>query len=599
MRQRKAQCCGATLLVWLGGAAIALSVLLVTLSACLIGYVEIHPLGGRSSSSWLPSASSAAAPEVHSEQYQQHQQQQQQQLDHEPAGAAKSATSVVRLREELPQSPRAEEEASRSPRSRAGKSPKAQEEVHDDASNSKLRGNHDSSEVETKHSRPDNSVDSVAGKDIGVGLLRISDVWEKFLGSKIQVEFMRERILDRRKAWEDAASRNLSLTRLGMTAVVWPYAAYLHFGVKRVWSLGEYSQWADLCAALLSCGVAVNLLPYQAKRLPATSAFDEADVIFTDYDGIQLASSKHVLVPPAKVWLLDTFGTDGTVTNNTFFGRQLPMTNYPLRRFLSFVPGYAERNTYLGVATLQAVDIGRPSRKKWQCLLWSKVQPWLDERKGFPAWHHELLLEYTKHCHVIATIDAKDTAKSKDAIERCCPDVEIQGVAKPAEFLELMRSSAVYLGVGEPLIAPSAFEALNLGTHVIQPRFPEPKILQNKPITQEWTSQHPFLEKIPEPYVFTVDPRDMSTVAEAFERIRNEFEAYYDDEPGGAALRGRANHKLYRFYEFGEYPNNEKYSIPGFVGRVRGILDQTGPLQAEDFAWERSRHPANLPEEWQ
>ncbi|CAE8631359.1 unnamed protein product [Polarella glacialis] len=392
-------------------------------------------------------------------------------------------------------------------------------------------------------------------------------------------------------------------------ALVWPYAAYLHFGVKRVWSLGEYSQWADLCAALATLGFEVILFPMNAKVFPTQGLYDSVHIIFTDYNGVHAGKSKKCLPPADKTWLLDTFGTDGTVLQHEFFGRIPPLTNYPLERFLTLVPGYGQRNTFLGVAAVA----GRPPAstaeslpglppRQWRCVLWSKVQPWLSEKNGFPAYHWQLLREYSKHCQVIATIDRKDTYGSEQAIKDCCPDVEIRDVASPEGFQELLRSSAVYVGVGEPLIAPSCFEALGLGTHVVQPRFPEPRVLKNKPTTQAWTSQHPFLEEVPEPFAFTVDPLDHVALAAVFGRLRANFEAVYGRQataPGvapSALAPGDDVPALRRFYATGDHPAREQYAIAGFLKRAARIVRRTQPLRAEDWAWEQQDHPQSLPD---
>jgi len=448
-----------------------------------------------------------------------------------------------------------------------------------------------------------------AGKSLlSLNMRRAATGWEQLMASGIQVDYMQERMCGRMEAWLEAL-RDLSPAwapkRRGSVskALVWPFSAYSHFGVQRVWSLGEYSQWADLCAALATLGVEVVLWPWKRRGLPKKRDFDAADVIFMDYDGIHSSWRKTSLPPADKTWILDTFGTDGTVVDHGFFGRQPPLTNFPLKRFLTFVPGYSSRNTFLGVAVLRPSDAAAseaaPPRRKWQCVLWSKVHPWLNEKNGFPAYHHALLREYTKHCHVVATIDKKDTYGTEAAIQSCCPEVEIRGVASPNEFLELLRSSAVYVGVGEPLIAPSCFEALSLGTHVVQPRFPALRVLKNKPITEGWTSQHPWLEKVPEPFVFTVDPRDLTaSVARAFREIKLAFDSHFgegDDDAGQPHLDAQA---LERFYVAGEYPNRDAYSIGGFLGRVGSIIQDTTRLEAKDWDWERSQHPQQLPQEW-
>lgn len=149
--------------------------------------------------------------------------------------------------------------------------------------------------------------------------------------------------------------------------------------------------------------------------------------------------------------------------------------------------------------------------------------------------------------------------------------------------------SALY--IGEPLIAPSCFEALSLGTHVVQPRFPDPRQLKNKPITQNWTSQHPFLEQVPEPYAFTVDPLDFEALATTFRTLRHAFDSIYTEERP-VSFTDKA---LREFYMSGEYPGREEFSISGFLKRVAGTVTKTRTLEAADWDWERGDHPQQLP----
>ncbi|CAJ1381522.1 unnamed protein product [Effrenium voratum] len=420
-----------------------------------------------------------------------------------------------------------------------------------------------------------------------------ADAWKRLLTGKIQVEYMRKRMCSRMEDWFNTLTKfpwaRPRRGRWEVTSVmVWPQAAYLHFGVKRVWSLGEYTQWADLCAALATLGLEVLLWPFEGKKCPNIGHYQNAHIIYTDYNGVHAGKAAGNLPPADKTWLLDTFGTDGTVVEHSFFGRIPPLTDYPLHRFLTLVPGFSARNTFLGVAVAGGKDEAPLPDRQWQCVLWSKVHPWLSEKNGFPAYHSQLLREYSKHCKVIATIDSKDTYKTGDLIRSCCPDVEIRGVLSPQEFHDLLRGSAVYVGVGEPLIAPSCFEALSLGTHVVQPRFPEPRVLRNKPITQNWTSQHPFLEKVPEPFAFTIDPLDVEAIASTFRTLRRAFDSVY--------ARGDAEAvDLRRFYSAGTYPGREDFSIRGFLKRVAGTVSNTRTLEAADWDWERQHHPQQLP----
>eukprot|EP00439_Symbiodinium_sp_Y106_P081876 s87_g21.t1 len=435
--------------------------------------------------------------------------------------------------------------------------------------------------------------------DLAIG--RAEQSFRRLLNGKIQVHYMRSRICSRLEAWL------MSLVRLGPSmlpskqgvhdgpfALVWPQAAYLHFGVKRVWSLGEYTQWADLCAALCTLGVKVDLWPYGRHHIPMPDIYRKTDLIFTDYDGVHGGKSMDALPPSDKTWLLDTFGTDGTVLDHQFWGRIRPLTDYPLRRFLTLIPGFSPRNTFLGAATVASrtedSDAAKElPRRNWQCVLWSKVHPWLNASLGWPTYHLSLLREYSKYCKVIATIDKQDTFGTEKILQSCCPEIDIRNVQSPASFRDLLQSSAVYLGVGEPLIAPSCFEALSVGTHVIQPWLPEPHAVQNKPITQKWTSQHPFLEQVPEPFAYTVDPLDFKALAETFRKIRAAYDSVYSQAD-------TSNTTLRKFYTVGEYPGREVYSTEGFLERVARVVNNTRSLTPADWEWEREDHPQLLPD---
>eukprot|EP00434_Breviolum_minutum_P030616 symbB.v1.2.027073.t4/scaffold2751.1/size71576/2 len=208
--------------------------------------------------------------------------------------------------------------------------------------------------------------------------------------------------------------------------------------------------WADLCAALATLGLQVKLWPFQKKSFPTPSIYESVNAVYTDYNGVHAGKGVGARPPPDKTWLLDTFGTDGTVVANDFFGRIPPLTDYPLHRFLTLVPGYSSRNTFLGVAAVAgSTEASTLPERRWQCVLWSKVHPWLTESNGFPAYHWKLLREYTKYCKVIATVDIKDTYKTAELIRTCCPAVEIREVQSPKAFQELIRGSAVYMASDE------------------------------------------------------------------------------------------------------------------------------------------------------
>lgn len=430
-----------------------------------------------------------------------------------------------------------------------------------------------------------------------------ADPWTSLQTKKFEIEYMGRRILERKEAWMHAFKvldppwqQEKQETRL--KALIWPQACYLHFGVKRIWSLGEYSQWADLVAALATLGIMAELWPGGNKKYPQQHDYDAVDIVFTDYQGIHEGWRKTVRPPPDKTWILDTFGTDGTVVDHDFYGRKPILTDYPLHRILTLVPGYSERNNFLGVA-LPRPPAWDPKPRVWRCVLWCKVHPWLGWKTPF---FRDAVREYAKHCPVVATVDKEDTFKSSKLLQDCCPEVKQLGVLSPTGFQDLLRTSAVYVGIGEPLIAPSGFEALSMGAHVVQPKFRTPKVIEGKPITKGWTSQHPLLEQIPEPYAFSLDLENQQAVTRAFEKIRRAFDA--GGAAGGAPVEdtrtpdnlGASPRELSDFYRTGTYPMQDVYSVEGFLSRVGQVVNKNRPLVATDWAFELEHHPKNLPE---
>merc|ERR1712080_126439 len=120
---------------------------------------------------------------------------------------------------------------------------------------------------------------------------------------------------------------------------------------------------------------------------------------------------------------------------------------------------------------------------------------------------------------------------------------------------------------------------------------PKPKVLANKPITQAWTSQHPFLENVPEPFAFTVDPQSPSAIAEAFRKLRASFDSVFKT---GAEQDLNSESDLAKFYKHGEHPKREVYSMTGFLSRVAGIARETRILGLSDWKFEREAHPNQL-----
>lgn len=76
------------------------------------------------------------------------------------------------------------------------------------------------------------------------------------------------------------------------------------------------------------------------------------------------------------------------------------------------------------------------------------------------------------------------------------------GHQSPEGWRRLLSESRFLLGLGDPLLGPSAIDAISVGCVYINPTYP-------KPIKAVYTSQHPYAaEHIGSPYVCTADYDD-------------------------------------------------------------------------------------------
>lgn len=87
-------------------------------------------------------------------------------------------------------------------------------------------------------------------------------------------------------------------------------------------------------------------------------------------------------------------------------------------------------------------------------------------------------------------------------------------------YLELLASSALYIGLGDPVIGPSSLEAMACGCVYINPKFDPPRTLNGKkPNGYRYTSQVPLAESIGAPHAYTVGIRDLPAVNAVLDKI--------------------------------------------------------------------------------
>ena len=175
-----------------------------------------------------------------------------------------------------------------------------------------------------------------------------------------------------------------------------------------------------------------------------------------------------------KVFLLDFFGAEGPRKGGI---------DVPPSRILTAFPTYPG-NTFLGYA----LDAPEPLRteKKPEGVIWGK------DRKHFKNMD-AVLLAASRVARLHSTLKQAPTP----ALARA--DIEWHGHLSRDRWRALLRASKFMIGLGDPLLGPSAVDAAHAGAVYIDPSYPTPRL-------DVYESQHPFLRKaLGRPYVCAAD----------------------------------------------------------------------------------------------
>ena len=185
-----------------------------------------------------------------------------------------------------------------------------------------------------------------------------------------------------------------------------------------------------------------------------------------------------------KYFVVDYFGTQSLHNNRNINLKQI-LTPY----------AYDGSNTAIHMVTAQLPRSQWSSIRERKGVLWSK-----DSAAAFDL--QDLLRQVSAVMPIQTTFAVGASAKM-----RYGPNISHLGYMKNSSaYLQLLTSSRYLLGVGLPLVGPTALEAIAHGCVYINPIFNPPRTTGKARTKYAYTSQHPFVaEHIPEPYAFTID----------------------------------------------------------------------------------------------
>lgn len=281
---------------------------------------------------------------------------------------------------------------------------------------------------------------------------------------------------------------------------------------------GEQVQSHDLYVSLLLLGYQPVVLT-QRRKLTA-EYLDGFDVVITDYHGVNDAMDKEALQKHrCKIRLLDLFGTDAIPNMREGCGYcclKLPS----LLQFWTFAPNCSADNAFLG-ATIKSfrpkADFEtslRVNHRHIQVLLYGKVPGYIMRSLSY-------VKQLTKFAPTHATVNNWPVG--------ILTEVHNHAVLSPPDLHRLMQESFVYAGFAEPLIGPAAIEAMSQGMIFLNYAFVPVRNLSkemDKPTTQLWTSQFPFLET-QTPHVITVNANDADNISAALNAVNQTYTKWW------------------------------------------------------------------------
>ncbi|KER28780.1 hypothetical protein T265_04472 [Opisthorchis viverrini] len=302
-------------------------------------------------------------------------------------------------------------------------------------------------------------------------------------------------------------------------------SASKHFesSIGRGGPLGELVQWTDLLAALYMLGHRISLsmeinpllerlrIPEYGKT-PCQVDSNLVDLIFTDITGYRQLRRANVRVPACKFRILDSFGTESAFNRQkaTWGGLQLN-----LQQFFTMFP-HSPDNTFLGFI-VESFNGSRLSNKR----TWSGKPVGLVYGKERYMWkgsddYLQVLSEFLElHGNVADASDAKLPSFVRN-----------HNRSYGQDYLSLLTSSQVMVGLGFPYEGPAPLEAIANGLVFLNPRFTPPRgrgntaFFADKPTTRKLTSQQPYLEKyVGEPYSYLVDTQNATALRLTMRRV--------------------------------------------------------------------------------
>jgi hypothetical protein len=190
----------------------------------------------------------------------------------------------------------------------------------------------------------------------------------------------------------------------------------------------------------------------------------------------------------SKLYILDFFGS------SKLRGKSLHLD--PRRILTAFKSPW--QNSFLGyyISSKRLDILAKVGDKLKQGIIWGKDPKYYEG-------HDALLKRVASKAPLVSTA-------TRTMFEH--PNVKWVGHQSGEQWLELLAKSRFLLGMGHPLLGPSAVDAISLGCMFINPIYKEPQL------EARYASQHPYIAEIAPEYVCSYPEDEMEGLLHCVDR---------------------------------------------------------------------------------
>ena len=194
-----------------------------------------------------------------------------------------------------------------------------------------------------------------------------------------------------------------------------------------------------------------------------------------------------------KIYILDFFGSERLRGNGLDIPPSRFLTAFNTTLQNSFLGYYVEENEGAGESM---------STKRMQGVIWAKENKHLDGKSR--------MIEAVADRIPLLSTSQIDSFHHKN--------IKWVGHRRAKEWHSLLLESKFLLGLGSPLLGPSAIDAVSAGCMYINPIYEKPFPHND----QLYSSQHPYaVEKVGEPYVCSYMENDAKSLQECVDKAMN------------------------------------------------------------------------------